>query len=197
MGKLIFFNANIYHLIAAFYIYSILGWFVESVYMSLCNRKITNRGFARGPFCPIYGFGAVGGYLMLSHFSHNFIELYIMGAFVATLFEFMVGKLMQKLFGEIWWDYNNKPFNYQGIICLESTIAWGFYAVIIVTFLHRAIMNFVERYDTTLGVRLLAVIAILFTVDFLYQLMRVVGWNGKGQREKIVAFYHNFKERWY
>ena len=50
------FGTDIYHLVTAFVIYSILGWLVESIYMSFCNKKITNRGFAKGPFCPIYVF---------------------------------------------------------------------------------------------------------------------------------------------
>jgi len=65
------FGTDLYHLISAFVIYSILGWFVESVYMSLCNRKITNRGFVAGPFCPIYGFGAVVGYMVLHPLAGN------------------------------------------------------------------------------------------------------------------------------
>lgn len=67
--------------------------------------------------------------------------LYLAGAFTATVFEYMVGRLMLRLFGEVWWDYREKPFNYQGIICLESTIAWGFYAVIIIGYLHQAVMD--------------------------------------------------------
>ena len=51
--------------------------------------------------------------------------LFFLGAILATTFEFLVAKLMVRLFGEFWWDYNNKPFNYKGVICLESTICWG------------------------------------------------------------------------
>lgn len=65
------FGMDVYHILAAFIIYSVLGWFVESVYMSLCNRRLTNRGFAFGPFCPIYGFGAVLGYMLLHPLSDN------------------------------------------------------------------------------------------------------------------------------
>ena len=52
-------GTDIYHLLAAFVLYSILGWALESTYMSFCNHKLTNRGFGKGPFCPIYGFGGV------------------------------------------------------------------------------------------------------------------------------------------
>ena len=126
------FGTDVYHLVSAFIVYSVIGWCVESIYMSICNRKITNRGFAKSPFCPIYGFGAVIGYLVLSPLQAHVLWLYLTGALAATMFEFLVGKLMLRLFGEVWWDYNDKPYNYKGIVCLESTIAWGFYAVIII-----------------------------------------------------------------
>ena len=84
------FGTDVYHLVSAFIIYSILGWLVESIYMSFCNRKLTNRGFARGPFCPIYGFGGVLGYLILHPLHKNLVALYIVGALLATAFEFLV-----------------------------------------------------------------------------------------------------------
>ncbi len=42
-----------------FYIYCFLGWVWESCYVSLENKKWTNRGFMKGPFLPIYGSGAI------------------------------------------------------------------------------------------------------------------------------------------
>ena len=54
-----------YELLMWFLMYSMMGWLVESIYMSICNKKLTNRGFARGPFCPIYGVGALTAYFIL------------------------------------------------------------------------------------------------------------------------------------
>ena len=85
------FDTDLYHLVGAFIIYSMLGWLVESIYMSFCNRKITNRGFGRGPFCPIYGVGAMVGYIILSPLKGNYLGIYIVGAASATLFEYIVG----------------------------------------------------------------------------------------------------------
>lgn len=145
------FGSDVYHLIAAFIIYSVLGWFVESVYMSFCNHRLTNRGFAKGPFCPIYGFGAVIGYLILNPLSGHYVALYLTGAFLATTFEYLVGIMMQKFLGEVWWDYTEKPMNYKGIICLESTIAWGFYAIIITMFLHERVLHLIDAMDMAYG----------------------------------------------
>jgi len=190
-------GTDVYHLIAAFIIYSMLGWLVESVYMSFCNRKLTNRGFGRGPFCPIYGFGGVVGYLVLSPLRGHYIQLYIAGAFLATTFEYLVGRLMLKVFGEVWWDYREKPCNYQGIICLESTIAWGFYAIIIIMFLHGRILNFIDCWDFKTGERLCQLILFIVTVDYLCRFYAIFKESLMEYKEKIVDKYHSFRARWY
>ena len=191
------FGTDFYHLIAAFIVYSMLGWLVESIYMSICNRKITNRGFARGPFCPIYGFGGVLGYLILHPLQGKYIQLYIAGAIIATLFEFLVGKMMLAVFGEVWWDYNEKPFNYKGLVCLESTIAWGFYAVIIIMYLNRKILGFIDRYSYENGVKICTILVIFASLDILCQLFRTLHWNIGKYYDKIKKQYEMFRARWY
>ena len=59
------YGTDMYHFIQWFILYSFMGWVVESIYMSFCNRKLTNRGFAFSPFCPIYAVGALSVYGML------------------------------------------------------------------------------------------------------------------------------------
>lgn len=188
------FDTDLYHLVGAFIIYSILGWLVESIYMSFCNRKITNRGFGRGPFCPIYGVGALVGYIMLSPLKGNYLGIYVAGAVSATIFEFIVGKLMIKFLGSLWWDYNDKPFNYKGIICLESTIAWGFYALGIVYFLQNAVYGLVDHIHRELGVVIISVIFFMVFVDYIIQFMKV--FDFEEQKEKIEERVKSFKSRW-
>ena len=62
---------QIFTLLAYFIIYSVLGWIIESIYRSICERKIINTGFLKGPFCPIYGIGAIIMILFLQLFARN------------------------------------------------------------------------------------------------------------------------------
>ena len=179
-----------------FIIYSMLGWLVESIYMSFCNRKITNRGFGKGPFCPIYGVGALVGYIMLSPLKGNYLGIYIVGAISATIFEFIVGKLMIKFLGSLWWDYNDKPFNYKGIICLESTIAWGFYALGIVYFLQNAVYALVDRIHKDQGIVIIRVVFFIVFVDYVIQFMKVFDIDLEEKKEKIEERVKSFKSRW-
>lgn len=188
------FGTDVYHLVAAFVIYSILGWCVESIYMSFCNRRLTNRGFAKSPFCPIYGFGAVFGYLMLRPLKGNLVVLYFTAAILATVFEYLVGLGMKKIFGLVWWDYNEKPLNYKGMICLESTIAWGFYGIIIVTFLHNQVIRMIDQYHRVINGRVILVILAIVAVDYVIQILKALNIN---MREKVVDKYLAIKARWY
>ena len=191
------FGSDVYHLIAAFIIYSVLGWFVESAYMSFCNHRLTNRGFAKGPFCPIYGFGAVIGYLVLNPLSGHYVTLYLTGAFLATTFEYLVGIMMQKLLGEVWWDYTEKPMNYKGISCLEITIAWGFYAIIITMFLHERVLHLIDAMDVAYGRILCIVILAIVTVDYLIRLYLLFKTSIQEEKDRLIDKYRSFRARWY
>lgn len=187
------FGMDLFQIVTAFLVYCMLGWLVESIYMSICNKKITNRGFAKGPYCPIYGFGAVLGYMILSPLSDNPVLLYFAGAIIATVFEFLVAVGMEKIFGLVWWDYNDKPFNYKGVICLESTIAWGFYAIIIIMFLHEKILLMIDKYPLVFNKNVVMVLYFIIAVDYIFQVCRALNIDLKA---KMIDKYQAIKARW-
>ena len=41
--------------VVEFFFYSAAGWLIESLYCSIGEGRIINRGFLTGPMCPIYG----------------------------------------------------------------------------------------------------------------------------------------------
>lgn len=164
------YGTDIYHFVQWFIIYSFLGWVVESIYMSFCNRKLTNRGFAFSPFCPIYAVGALAAYAILKPLANQYVPLYFAGAFLATALEYLTAVVMQNLLGNVWWDYTEKPFNYKGIICLESTIAWGFYTVFLFAFLHGFVERMSESYSVRTGMLVAAVVIMTYAFDFAVHL---------------------------
>ncbi len=180
-----FLGTDMFHICASMVIYSILGWFVESVYMSFCNHKITNRGLAFGPICPIYGVGATFGSLLMQPFVKSYLLVYVIGAIVATIFEYIVGVLMIKFLGSLWWDYDNKPYTYKGIICLESTVAWGFYAIGVVEFLNGFILRTVDGFDSSKMILFIEIVAVLALIDYTVKIIMVA--RGKTSGEKKAA----------
>ena len=122
-----------------------------------------NRGFAKLPFCVIYGFGTYIAFNIFAPIQNNYIALYIFGAVCATIFEYMTAKLMLKLFGEVWWNYDHLRFNYKGIICLQSTIGWGFLAVLIFGVFNRL----VEQAVFSMHMSAVTVISVVLVVSYV------------------------------
>lgn len=162
------FGETVFNYALWFFIYSVLGWIVESIYMSFCNKKLTNRGFIHGPICPIYGFGGTIVHMAVKSLSGHYGYMFIAGSLLATMFEFITANLMIKIFGFVWWDYTNKPFNYRGIICLESSIAWGFYTIMESLVLYRIAFLFIHMVPVPIGKIVIVAIVIYYMIDFLY-----------------------------
>ncbi len=188
---------DFYHIALWFIMYSVLGWALESAYMSWCNKKLTNRGFNKGPFCPIYGFGFLGAYLLFRPISTRYLLLYFVGALSGTLFELMVAFLMKHLLGEVWWDYNEKPFNYKGVICLESTIAWGFYAIFLFKFLQNIVADTSNMIPFNAGVAAIRLIFVIFVLDFSVQITKVLRNQNIDRFRKVKDTVVKLKARFY
>ena len=120
-----------------FYFYCFFGWCFESTYVSIKTRKLTNRGFMHGPFLPLYGSGAIMLLLVSMPFQENLYLTYIAGCIGATILEYVTGVTMEALFKVRYWDYSKQKFNFQGHICLKSTLAWGGLTILMTGWVHR------------------------------------------------------------
>lgn len=104
-------NYSITEWIAFFFIYSFLGWCIESAIVSFNKRKLTNRGFLKGPMLPLYGSGAVIMLLSTLWAKDNYVLVYICGTIGATALEYVTGVLMEMMFNMRYWDYSNKKIS--------------------------------------------------------------------------------------
>ena len=154
-------------LINVFFIYSFLGWVMECIVITYEQKQLTlNRGFVHGPFCIIYGSGALIGYSIVRPLAGNPLLLFIVGAVFASLLELLTAKLMTYCFGSFWWDYSAKPFNYKGILCLESTLAWGVLAIVIVNFFHGFLVRTVASVRPEITTFTAVALLVWYAVDF-------------------------------
>ena len=102
-----------------FMLYSVLGWVWETILCSLTEGHFVYRGFLNGPYCPIYGCGALIDIVFL-HWIVNPFALFILGALLASTLEYITSYLMETYFHARWWDYSDKRFNLNGGLVLTS-----------------------------------------------------------------------------
>lgn len=176
-----------------FIIYSFLGWVLESIFRSFCEKKIINTGFLRGPICPIYGCGAIIMILFLKNFSNSKILLFTMSIIFLSLWEYIVGVILEKLFKTKYWDYSDHKFNYKGRICLTNSIAWGFLGVLFINFIHPSIVNILKNVDVLYLKIIVPILLILILTDAIISIVKTK--NIKGTLEKVEKLNEQIKEK--
>ena len=148
-----------------FFFYCFCGWVWESCYVSLCQRHWVNRGFLHGPLLPIYGSGAILILLATIPVANDLRLVWFFGMIAATALEYVTGDVMERIFKVRYWDYSKQRFNLNGHICLSSSIAWGFFSVLLVRFVHPPVARLLARVPALCVDPLAHVLVIAFTVD--------------------------------
>ena len=149
-----------------FYFYCFCGWCFESAYVSLKAGKPVNRGFMRGPFLPLYGSGAIMMLVVSMPFQDNVLLTYLAGVLGATALEYVTGVTMEALFKVRYWDYSKQRFNFQGHICLSSSIAWGFLTILMTRVVHRPVEQFVLSISGSILAPVTLALTLYIVVDF-------------------------------
>jgi len=124
------------NILLAYFIFTIVGWFLELCYRSLKAKKVTNPGFLSGPYLPIHGFGGLVAYF-ISVYSE---ELSLIGSalfflFAIFLLEFSTGIFFKKIFKIRLWDYSDRKLNVNGYVCPTFLFYWLFLGAIFRYFL--------------------------------------------------------------
>lgn|GEM_PF-120448 len=173
-----------------FSLYAMFGWSIESFFKTILARRFVNSGFLYGPFCPIYGFGAL---LVIQSFSiierillqANRPALIILSVLLAilltTVLEYFTGTIMEALFHSKWWDYSNEKYNLQGRVCLKYSVYWGILSCMALSWVHPLVSSYVHALPLNIELALVYMMVIYFVVDQVcsindaYDLRRYLG----------------------
>ena len=169
-----------------FVFYSFLGWCCESVYCSIAQGKLVNRGFLNGPICPIYGFGMVAMILLLGQFSTpapgqahpwyvNAIVVFFGGMAITTLIELIGGYILYKAFHTRWWDYSMYRGNLGGFICPQFSLLWGVGSVVLMLVIHPLINGSSNKIPAGVLCLLDVILLGLFLADVIVSFIEAVG----------------------
>ena len=178
-----------------FMITSFLGWIYETVVMTIWEGKWDNRGFLYSPLCPIYGCGVTSVLLLceITRARGIYIEplyIFLASMFGSALLELSTSYILELLFHATWWDYSIEPFNFQGRICLFSSIGFGVAGLLIYMYGYDVFLNIIgEPTDTAYTIGALISVAII-SADVTATAMSLMSFNFK-----LVDIKNNLDDR--
>ncbi|MGN1310214.1 MAG: putative ABC transporter permease [Clostridia bacterium] len=178
-------NLMIYFLL--FLIYSFCGWAIEVIGKLIEKKRFINRGFLIGPYCPIYGFGALAITFLLKKYTNDGIALFIMAIVICGVLEYITSYLMEKIFKARWWDYSQKKFNINGRVCLDTLIPFGLLGLFIMYVSNPFFLDILNKIPSTLLIILSSCLFVIFIIDNIlsFNIISTVRTTTKGLYKEL------------
>lgn len=134
-----------------FIIYSVLGFIIETIFGFVTKGTIESRqSFLYGPFCSIYGLGAIIFIPLLKPFEHSKWGTFIGGFIIGSLLEYVMSWIGEALYQIRWWDYSDQFLNLNGRICLAFSIFWGFAGIALMRWINPRVDKILEKISSKL-----------------------------------------------
>ena len=182
-------NLSITYYFLIFMIYSIAGWILEVTCKYKEYKRFIDRGFLIGPYCPIYGFGAVLITCLLFRYERDPIVLFFMTILTCGALEYFTSWYMEKLFKARWWDYSKRKFNLDGRVCLGTLVPFGIFGLILTYITNPILINCLNKFNIT-ALNIVAVILLIsYIIDNVISTIIIMGFRkttlkvGREQRE--------------
>ena len=155
------FGYSFWQILEYFIVYSILGYVIETLYGLLTKGVIESRqSMLYGPFCCIYGLGAICLLCIPKSAKKNNWTLFIAGFIIGSVVEYIVSWVGEVIFNIKWWDYSNFPLNINGRVCVYFSIFWG----ILTICLNKVINPTVDKVLGKVPMKILHVLTVIIMV---------------------------------
>lgn len=160
---------TIWKIFAYFIIYSVIGFIIETLFAIVFHNVFESRqSFLYGPFCAIYGVGAVFMVIFLNkYFNKNNHMLFLGGFIVGSIVEYVISLIGELILNVRWWDYSDRFLNINGRICFLYSIFWGLLAIYLMKVINPKVDKFIDWLKTKINIRLAKTLT-LITVIILF-----------------------------
>ena len=148
-----------------FFFFSILGHFLESTFV-----KNYNSGILYGYWTPIYGLGVVI-ILLFNQFLKKkikktwirYILLFFLSAITLATMEYIGGYIIEELFHQVFWNYQDHKANIGRYTSIEMSIIWGISSILVALIVD----PIAEKYSKKVPNWISYILLILLIVDCL------------------------------
>ena len=155
---------------------AVMGYFVETGYVFLSVGKIVKRGMLTGPYCPIYGFGALILYYCFYDMKPTKGKIPIIFGVASLLlgsFELLCGLGFKHVLNIEMWNYSGKFLNILNYTTVPILIGWGLLGTFYVFFIHPVIIKFIDLVPKKFMNKIAIIIVCVFLCDFLISTNRI------------------------
>lgn len=170
-------------LVWLFFIGCLLGDITETIFCRITAGVWMSRSsLVWGPFSIVWGFAiAAVTDLLYKYKDRSDRFLFLMGTALGGAYEYLCSVLSEMVFGTVFWDYSEIPFNLGGRINLLYCFFWGFAAVAWFKIFYPVISGWIEKLPICAGRILTWVIVVFMCCNMAVSTMALIRSNERSQ----------------
>lgn len=170
-------------LVWLFFIGCLLGDITETIFCRITAGVWMSRSsLVWGTFSIVWGFAIAAVTDLLYRYKDRSDRfLFLMGTALGGAYEYLCSVLSEMVFGTVFWDYSEIPFNLGGRINLLYCFFWGFAAVAWFKIFYPVISGWIEKLPICAGRILTWVIVVFMCCNMAVSTMALIRSNERSQ----------------
>lgn len=173
---------SIGELLLLFIIGGVIGFFAETAYCLVINRRYESRkGLVYGPFSQVYGLGAVLLTVVLYPISQrSILLLFVFSALIGGVFEAICSVFQEKAFGTVSWEYSRSRLSLLGgRTHLVYMVFWGVMGCAYIRFIHPALFSLIGMIPEQIKAPLVFAVSVFLAYDMILSALAVKRWQAR------------------
>lgn len=176
-------GCGFYKLFWLFLIGAVLGDLVETVFCRLTAGVWMSRSsLVWGPFSIVWGLAiAAATALLYKDREKPDRHLFFIGTVLGGAYEYVCSVFTELVFGTVFWDYSEIPFNLGGRINLLYCFFWGIAAVIWIKGLYPFFSRWIEKIPVLWGYILTWVLVVFMASNIVVSSMALIRYDRRSE----------------
>ena len=177
------YGCGFYKLVVLFFVGAFVGDIIETIFCRITMGEWLSRSsVVWGPFSIVWGLAIAAATLMLYKYkdrSDGF--LFLIGTGLGGAYEYLCSVFTEIVFGKVFWDYSDIPFNLGGRINLLYCFFWGIAAVVWFKLIYTRLSKVIEKIPVKFGKITTWILVVFMIANVLMSCFALTRYD---QREK-------------
>lgn len=162
---------------------SVIGFVLEGLWSTvLLGHWEHHAAVIWGPFCIIYGIGAVAVFV-ISHLlsGKNLILQFTVYFISGALVEYFGSLFQEMIFGSVSWDYSEHFLNIDGRVSLQMALIWGVLGILFMRLLFPVFVKLIGKLNKKRGLALCGILTLVMALNLLVTSVVISRWQDRLQ----------------
>lgn len=182
-----------------FVIGAFLGDIVETIFCRLrAGIWMSRSSLVWGPFSVVWGLAiACATALLYKDRNKPDSHLFLIGTMLGGAYEYACSVFTELVFGQVFWDYSEIPFNIGGRINLLYCFFWGMAAVVWIKYLYPIVIAWVKLLLKKTGKLLTLALTIFLAANIIVSMAALVRYDERARDIPAESAWEEYMDEHY